>query len=116
MTAPADADFGGSAPIRSFRGGMRYGVLQVANWTWPLVTLDIHQSGIELRPSYPRLPFFIPKLRFRYDDIAAVEPMRGARNARLISRKGDRIIFTCYERAELLRVMKMQGGVLVKEQ
>jgi hypothetical protein len=34
---------------------------------------------------------------------------------RLISRDGARIIFTCYEREELLGVLRMQGGVRVEE-
>jgi hypothetical protein len=114
VTVPVGAPAGWSAPVRSFRGGMRYGTLHAANWTWPLVTLDIYPSGIELRPTCTWLPAFIPTRRFRYDDIAMVQLLRGFRNMRLISRDGAHIIFTCYEREELLGVLRMQGGVRVE--
>jgi len=50
---------------------MRYGPTGLINWSSPLVTLCIYQSGLELRATVPWL-FPVPRWQARYDEISAV--------------------------------------------
>src|SRR5438552_506535 len=67
-----DANFGDEVLDASFVGGMRYGYMGGVNWTYPMVTLDIYKSGLELRPTFSFLRFLVPAWRTRYDEISTV--------------------------------------------
>jgi hypothetical protein len=66
------ANFDDAAIECSFVGGMRYGYTGAANWTHPLVTLDMCESGLELRSTFSFLRFMVPVWQARYDEISAV--------------------------------------------
>src|SRR2546429_5610035 len=66
-----DADLGAKVLVRSFSGGARYGPNGIVNWSSPLVTLCIYQSGLEMRSTLPWV-FPVRAWRARYDEIAAV--------------------------------------------
>lgn len=107
---------------RSFTGGMRYGFMGIANWTSPLVTLDMYGSGLELRSTYSFLRFLVPVWRARYDQISSVgwlgrpapDSSAGAglvmvRGVMLTKSNGDWVIFWCPRRNEVLDSLARHG-------
>jgi hypothetical protein len=66
--APHLDDVGG--PVRSFLGGVR---LPVFNATWPLVRLDLFQSGLRLQGSNRWLHKIVPVWEAAYRDIIEVQ-------------------------------------------
>lgn len=105
----------------SFRGGMRYGMTGIANWTAPQVTLDIYEQGLELRPTYRFLRFLVPTWRARYDEISAVRWLGRAtpdssasgpimvRGVKFDTTDGDWVIFWCRDRDHVLHILAQHG-------
>jgi hypothetical protein len=118
-----DANFDDTVLLHSFVGGMRYGYTGFANWGRGLVTLDIYQSGLELRPRYSFLRFLVPIWRARYDEISEVRWMGGStpdssivmgllvmvRGVRFTTTDGDYVIFWCTERDQILDTLARRG-------
>jgi hypothetical protein len=114
------ASLGGSVLERSFTGGMRYGLL--LNWTYPFVTLDMYDSGLELRSTYSFLRFLVPAWRARYEQISSVgwlgrpspdslAPMglRMERGVLFTTANGGWVIFWCLRRNEVLDALARHG-------
>ena len=116
------ASFDDTALERSYTGGMRYGYMGFANWTNPLVTLDLYESGLELRSTYPFLRFLVPVWRIRYDEISSVgwlgRPIPDSsagvglvmvRGVMLTASNGDWVVFWCLRRNEVLDALARRG-------
>jgi hypothetical protein len=110
-----DSSLDESTPIQTFRGGTRHGI---SNWTYPLITLAIYPSGVELRSTFRLFPFFAP-WRARYEELSVIEavgrsdadgtpsgvaPIQ-ARGIRLVGKSGGYRIFWCYNRDEVLTAL-----------
>lgn len=118
-----DANLDDTVLLHSFVGGMRYGYTGFANWTRGWVTLDIYQSGLELRPRYTFLRFLVPVWRARYDEISEVRWMGRStpdssivmglfvmvRGVRFTMTDGDYVIFWCNERDQVLDALARRG-------
>lgn len=95
LSVRRDADLGDQVLVRSFRGGQRSGLL---DWSSPLITLNIYESGLELRATFPWL---MPARtwRVRYEDIGAAHRVgRSGPDSRLVmglGRKG--VMFTAWD-------------------
>lgn len=116
------ADFDDTVLMQSFRGGMRYGSTGIANWSYPLVTMDVYQSGLELRPTYSFLRFLVPTWRARYDEISAIDWLGRStsdssvviglvmvRGVRFTTTDGDYVIFWCRDRDQVLDALARRG-------
>jgi hypothetical protein len=116
------AHLGDTALIKSFTGGMRYGYSGMANWTYPLVTLDIYQSGLELRSTFAFLRGLVPIWGARYDEISVVQwlgrpapdssiagTLTMVRGVKFTATDGDYVIFWCYERDQVLGALAKRG-------
>lgn len=122
MRIRRDANLDGERPLHSFRGGMRRGVSGVASWSYPLITLDIYRSGIELRSTFSWLRFLVPVWRARYEELAVVQSVGRAdpdgsanarapvqaRGLRFVTKDGSYMIFWCYNRDEVLAALDGQ--------
>lgn len=115
------AIFDDTVPERSFTGGMRYGNFGVANWTYPLVRLDMYESGLELRATYRFLSWLVPVWRARYDEISAVgwleRPTPDSSAALGLVKTGvlftpvdgNWVIFWCHQRNQVLDALARHG-------
>lgn len=124
-----DANFDDTVLMKSFVGGMRYGYTGFANWSRGLVTMDIYQSGLELRPRYSFLRFLVPIWRARYDEISEVRWMGRStpdstivtgllvmvRGVRFTTTDGDYVIFWCTERDQVLDALARRGLTIEAE-
>lgn len=116
LFARRKADLGDALLVASFVGGMRYGYTGIASWSRPLITLDIYQSGLELRPTHSFLRFLVPVWRARFDEILVVNWMGSpkadtsvvmglTRGVKFTTTDGDWVIFWCFDRDRLLEVL-----------
>jgi len=114
----ADSSLDESTPIQTFRGGIRHGRTGIVNITYPLITLAVFPSGIELRSTFRCLPIF-PAWRARYEDLSVIEavgrpdadgtdsaraPIQ-ARGIRFVGKEGGYMIFWCLNRDEVLAAL-----------
>jgi hypothetical protein len=117
-----DANLDDEVLDASFVGGMRYGYIGGVNWTYPMVTLDIYESGLELRSTFSVLRFLVPVWRARYDEISTVHwlgsptPDSSAvigltivRGVRLATTDGNYVIFWCHQRNQVLDALTRHG-------
>jgi len=117
-----DANLGDDDLVASFVGGMRYGSMGGVNWGYPMITLDMFESGLELRSTFYFLGFLVPVWRVRYDEISAIHwlgrpsPDSSAvigltivRGIRLVTTDGGYVIFWCRKRNQVLDTLARRG-------
>lgn len=68
-----DADLGGAAPVRTWTGGMKWGRSGTSNCSWPLATLKLFSTGVELGPSVRALLPLVPVWRARFAELSVIE-------------------------------------------
>jgi hypothetical protein len=68
-----DADLGGAIALKRWRGGMKWGWSGMTNCSWPLATLTVFPTGVELGPSVGALLFLVPVWRARLGELSAAE-------------------------------------------
>jgi hypothetical protein len=73
--------------------------------SWPLATLTLLSTGVELGPTWRGLRLFVPVWRARFDELAVVEiietQFRWAKGLRLIPTSGSSVAFGVPPRLEL---------------
>ena len=118
LSVRRDADLDDRVLVRSFLGGQRSGLL---DWGPPFITLNIYQSGLELRATFPWL---MPARtwRVRYEEIGAVHWMgrpgpdsrlvmgpRVAKGVMITAWDGDWMIFWSLQRNAVLDTLARCG-------
>ena len=100
----------------SFVGGMRYGMTGLANWTWPMVRLNLLEEGICLCPSARWLKPLVPIWEARYGEMTEVRSVGTTRmtcGVRFTTSTGDWVIFGTLDRPRVLAALQ-QRGLLVE--
>ena len=62
-----DANLGDAVRLQSRRGGMRWGRTGIANCSWPLATLTLFSTGVEVGPTVQALCLLVPSWRARLE-------------------------------------------------